>query len=150
MKLTNQITIDADRETVWRTFADRDQLSSWQPTLKSVTHKRGRRGEVGQVVEMVYTEKGRDVVMVETLTEKREPDFLAGLYESDWGHATIVNHFEPAGDDRTRWTMYSNHDFKGIGGFVSFLFRKSISARTEDWMQRFKLLVETRSADGSP
>lgn len=148
MKLRNQITIDADPETVWQLFEDRDTLPRWQPTLRSLRHRGGPKGEPGQVTELVYEEKGREVVMTETLTEKRSPDFIAGLYESDWGHATIVNHFEAVEDGRTRWTMYANHDFKGIGGFMSFLFRRSISARTEDWMQRFKLLVETSAAGG--
>lgn len=146
LKLRNEITIEADRETVWRTFDDPDYMTAWQPTLKSFTHKEGPRGEPGQVAELVYDENGREVVLTERLTEKREPDFMAGIYESDWGFATIVNHFDVIGEDRTRWTMYANHDFKGVAGFLSFLFRRSINARTEDWMQRFKLLVETEIA----
>ena len=150
LKLKNEITIDADRDTVWRTFDNPEYMTTWQPTLRSFTHRAGPRGEPGQVAELVYDENGREVVLIERLTEKREPDFMAGIYESDWAFATIVNHFDAVDDRRTRWTMYANHDFKGFAGFLSFLFRKSINARTRDWMQRFKLLVETGVAGRAP
>ena len=146
MKCRNEITIAADQVTVWRAFDNPANLRRWQPTLKAFEVKAGARGQPGQVAELTYEEKGRSVVMTETLTEKREPDFLAGTYDSAWSFATIVNHFERVSDDQTRWTIYSNHSFKGMMRFVGFLLRRPINARTDDWMQRFKLLVETEVA----
>ena len=147
MKTRNEITIDADRATVWREFDNPDNLGKWQPTLKSFTHQSGTAGEPGAVSELVYDENGREVAMTETMTERREPDFMAGIYDSAWSKVTIVNHFEVMGDNQTRWVIYANHQFKGFFRFLALFLRKSIRARTDDWMQRFKLLVETRAAD---
>ena len=146
MKTRNEITIDADRATVWREFDNTDNLGKWQPTLKSFTHRSGTPGEPGAVSELIYDENGREVTMTETMTEKREPDFMAGTYDSAWSRVTIVNHFEAAGDKQTRWVIYANHQFKGFFRIVGLFLRKSICGRTDDWMQRFKLLVETRVA----
>lgn len=146
MKTRNEITIDADRETVWREFDNADNMCEWQPTLKSFTHKSGTPGEPGAVSELVYDENGRDVTMIETMTEKRRPDFMAGSYDSAWSRAIIVNHFEAVGDEQTRWVIYANHQFKGFFRIIGLFFRKSICGRTDEWMQRFKLLVETRAA----
>ncbi len=146
MKIKTEITIDADRDTVWREFDDSDNLPKWQPTLKSFTHKSGTPGEPGAVSEVVYDENGRDVVMTETLTEKRVPDFMAGTYDSAWSTAVIVNHFESVGEGQTRWAFYANHRFKGVFKIIGWLLRRPIVSRTEDYMRRFKLLVETAVA----
>jgi uncharacterized protein YndB with AHSA1/START domain len=146
MKVQTQVLIDADRETVWRAFDNPDNMTRWQPTLKSVTHKSGDPGQPGALSELVYDENGRDVVMTERITERRDPDFLAGSYESNWGTTVIVNHFEKAGDGQTRWISYSRHSFKGVMRFLALFMRKSICKRLDDDMQRFKLLVESQVA----
>ena len=94
MKTKFEVIVGADRDTVWQAFDNPDNIVKWQPTLKSFTHKSGPRGEVGSVAELVYEEKGREIVMTETMTEKRKPDFMAGIYESKWGKTLIVNYFE--------------------------------------------------------
>ncbi len=146
MKLKTEVIIDADRATVWRLFDDAGNLHRWQPTLKSVTHKSGEPGEPDAVAELVYDEKGRDVVLTETITARRQPDFLAGTYESRWGAAVVVNQFEGTEDGRTRWTVYWNHSFRGLMKFMALFARKSIIKRTEDDAQRFKLFVESKVA----
>lgn len=147
MKVQTSITINADRETVWREFDNPDNMPKWQPSLKSFTHKSGTAGEPGAVAELVYDENGRELVMRETMTEKRKPDFMAGNYETDWGKAIIVNHFEALGDNSTQWIVYANHQFKGMMKLMAIFIKKSICTRTEDDMQRFKLLVESMVAE---
>ena len=146
MKLKTEVIIDADRDTVWRLFDNPDNLSKWQPTLKSFTHKAGNPGQSDSVSELVYDEKGREVVMTETITARREPDFLAGTYESKWGSAVVVNHFENTGDGQTRWVGYWNHRFRGVMKILSLFMAGSIRKRSQDDMQRFKLFVETELA----
>ena len=150
MKIKTEITIDVDRATVWREFDDQDNLNEWQPALKSFTTRTGTPGQPGAVTELVYNENGRNVVTIETITEKRAPDFMAASYDSRWSKAIVVNHFEAADDERTRWVMYANHRFKGVFRLVAIVLRQSISRRTDAWMQRFKLLVESRAAEKAP
>jgi len=146
LKTKFEVIISADRDTVWQAFDDPDNMVKWQPTLKSFAHKSGPRGEVGSVAELVYEENGREIVMTETITEKRKPDFMAGIYESKWGNALIVNYFASVEGNKTRWVGHANHRFKGFMKLMSLFIRKSICERTESDMQRFKLLVESQLA----
>lgn len=147
VKLRNEIVIDADQESVWAIFDDPDNMQAWQPTLESFERKSGVDGQPGAVAEFVYDENGRKVRLVETITERREPHFMAGTYESDVGNALIVNHFEDAGDGRTRWVMYANHSFRGVYRFLGIFFAGAIRKRNEEMMNNFKLLAETKRAE---
>ena len=116
MKFRHEIIIDADQRSVWETFDNPENLKAWQPTLESFTRKSGEDGQPGAVAELVYDENGRKVTLIETITERREPHFMAGTYESDAGNALIVNHFEDTGDGRSRWAMYGKHSRDGYSG----------------------------------
>ncbi len=147
MKTRHEVLIDAPRDVVWATFDDPDNMSKWQPTLTSFTPREGTPGQPGAVSELIYEEKGREVRMTETITERREPDFMAGVYTSEFGKTIIVNHFEDTGDNQTRWIVYANHFFKGMMRLMSIFFARSIRERTENDLERFKLLVESRAAE---
>jgi len=150
MKHKTEILIDADRDTVWRFFDNPDNMTRWQPTLKSFTHISGTPGQADAVSELVYDENGREVVLTETITARREPEFLGGTYESKWGTVVIVNLFEQTGDRQTRWSSNTNHVFKGFMKVMALFMRKSICDRIDADMQRFKLLVETELAKEGP
>lgn len=149
MKHKTEISIDADLATVWKMFDDPDNMMKWQPTLRSFTHQSGTPGQPDAISELVYDENGREVIMTETITARREPDFLGGTYESKWANVAIVNHFAKTGDDQTRWTMNAKYGFKGIMKIMALFMRKSICARSDTDMNRFKLLVETTVAEKS-
>lgn len=149
MKHKAEIVIDANLDTVWRMFDDPDNMTKWQPTLKSFTHKSGTPGQPDAVSELVYDENGREVVMTETITARRQPYFLGGTYESKWANVAIVNHFAEMPDNKTRWTMNSKYGFKGFMKIMALFVRKSICARSDTDMNRFKLLVETAVAGES-
>jgi uncharacterized protein YndB with AHSA1/START domain len=149
MKFRHEIVIDADQASVWAVFDDPGNMQAWQPTLESFTRRSGQDGQPGAVTELVYDENGRKVTLIETVTERREPHFMAGTYESDVGNALIVNHFEDAGDGRTRWVMYGNHSFRGMFRLLGIFFAGSIRKRNEDMMNNFKLYAETRQAECS-
>jgi len=149
MKHKTEVLIDADRATVWRMFDDPDNMTKWQPTLRSFAHKAGTPGQPDAVSELIYDENGRQVVMIETITARRAPDFLGGTYESNWGTMIIFNHFEATDDRKTRWTSNMNYQFKGFMKIMAFFMRKSICNRSDRDMNRFKLLVETPVA-GEP
>lgn len=146
MKHKTEVLIDADRDTVWRCFDNPDNMTKWQPTLRSFRHVSGTPGQPDAVSELVYDENGREVVLTETITARREPEFLGGTYDSTWGTVVIMNFFEQTDDGRTRWSSSSNHQFKGWMKFLALFMAKSICSRIDSDMQRFKLLVETEVA----
>lgn len=147
VKLKFEQIIAADRDTVWAMFDDPASMKKWQPTLESFTPKSGIPGQPDAVSELVYAEKGRKVVMTETITERRQPDFLAGIYESARGKTLIVNTFEAIDENTTRWSCWCNFAFRGFMRFMALFTMSSLRKRTEADMARFRLLVETEVAN---
>jgi carbon monoxide dehydrogenase subunit G len=149
MKHKAEIVINADRATVWRKFDNPNNLTKWQPTLKSFTHKIGTPGHLDAISELVYDEKGHEVIMTETITARREGVFRGGTYQSKLATVVVFNHFEDTEDGKTRWVSNVNYIFKGVMKLMAFFMRKSICNRTDSDMNRFKLLLETELA-GKP
>ncbi len=147
MKLKFETVIDASLDTVWAAFDNPDNKVRWQQNLESFNHVSGEPGQPGAISELKFDEKGKEVVLREAITERREPDFLAGTYDSPMGKTLIVNHFEPINDHSTRWTAWCNFAFKGLMKFMSLFISRIIRKRTETDMQRFKLMVETDRAN---
>lgn len=145
MKLNYDIVIDRDLATVWKAFDNPDNMRRWQPTLESFEPVSGKPGQPGAVSQLVYVENGRRIEMVETITERREPHFMAGTYDSGMGTAIVVNHFADAGDGNTRWTVYWNYRPKSWFRLLAPLFRGSMKKRVEDDLNRFKLFAESDS-----
>jgi hypothetical protein len=146
MKLKFEQIIDADLQTVWAAFDNPHNMARWQQNLASWMHKSGTRDQPGAVAELIYKEGKREVVLIETVTEKRQPDLFAGTYESAYGTTLIVNHFSAIDKETTRWSCWCNFSFRGIMKFLSLFLAGSIRKRTAGDMERFKLLVETDAA----
>lgn len=146
MKLTYEVVIEADRRAVWALFDDRDKLQRWQPALQSVRHVSGEPGRPGAVTELTYNEGVRKVVVTETITERRQPDFVAATYAAPYGVSLIVNRFEETDGDATRWSVWCNTRFRGLMKAMALFIGGSLRRRTESDMQRFKLLVESEAA----
>lgn len=149
MKLRLETVIDADLETVWAAFDNPDNMRRWQQNLQAFRHVSGEPGQPGAISELVYDENGRKVIMKETITERRQPDFLTGIYETPMGKTLIVNHFEAIGDNSTRWTAWCNFTFRGLMKITSLFVAGMIRKRSESDMQRFKLMVETDQASAA-
>ena len=143
MKLKYEISIDAGLENVWAAFDNPDNMVRWQQGLQSYNHKSGTPGHPGSQGELVFDEKGKKVVLQETITERRKPVFMAGMYESDYGSTLVVNHFEAIDENTTRWVSWCNFRFSGIMRFMSLFIGGAIRRRTEGDMERFKLMVES-------
>jgi hypothetical protein len=147
MKLKFETVIDASLDIVWAAFDNPANMSRWRQNLVSFDHISGEPGQPGAISELKYDEKGKELLMRETITERREPDFLAGVYDSRMGKTLIVNHFEVVDENATRWTSWCNFAFTGFMKFTSLFVSGMIRRRTEADMQRFKLMVETDQAN---
>jgi len=146
MKIRSEVIIDATLKEIWRIFDNPDNMTKWQPTLKSFRTIEGEQGQPGAISELIYEENGREFRMIEHVTERREPYFMAGTYASDWGTAIVVNQFEDVGMGRTRWVAWWNHRSRGFMRFLSPFMKRSMANRLDDDMQRFKLMVESESS----
>ena len=146
MKLNFEQTIDANLRTVWVPFNTSSNKRRWQQNFESYTHKSGDPGQPGAVAELTFNENGKMLIVNETITESREPDFLSAIYESRYSSTIIVNHFESIDENTARWTAWCNFTFKGFMKIMVLFIAGTIRKRTEDDMHRFKLLVETDEA----
>lgn len=146
MKLKFEKVIGADRQAVWSAFDNVDNMPRWQQNFESFSPVSGEAGQVGAVAEVVFNENGRKVVLKETITERREPDLLAGTYEGGGATTLIVNHFEAIEDGQTRWTAWCNFSFRGFMKVASLFVAGRIRKRTDGDMERFKLMVESDQA----
>ncbi len=147
MKIKVEAEIRASRDFVWAVFDNPDNLPRWQPTLESFTHQTGEAGQPRVSSELVYNENGKKITMTETVTERRKPQFMAGIYESARTTSLIVIHLEEIDDNTTRFVSYTNMKFKGIMRILSVFVGNSVRIRAEADLNRFKLLVETDAAD---
>lgn len=146
MKHKAEIIINAPRDRVWSLFDSTNNMYKWQPTLESFEHISGEPGQPGAVSKLTYNENGRKIVLTESINERREPDFLAGIYESDFGTNTIVNHLESLDEGTTKWTVWCNFRFRGLMKLLSIFMRRSIRRRTDEDLQRFKEFAESPDA----
>ncbi len=146
MKIKVEAEIRASRDFVWAVFENPDNLTRWQPTLESFTPQTGEVGQPGATSELVYNENGKKITMIETVTERQKPQFMAGIYDSARATSLIVIHLEEIDDNTTRFVSYTNMKFKGIMKIMSVFVAKSIRDRAEADLNRFKLLVETDAA----
>ena len=148
MKLKFTIDIDADRDAVWAALDNTENFGRWQQNFSAYRHCSGTPGHPGAVAELVFDEGGRQVVLTETITERRQPDFFAATYEADHGTTLIVNHFDAIDDHHTRWTSWCSFSFRGWMKWLALFMVGKIRKRTEGDLQRFKLMVESDLAAG--
>ena len=146
MKQKFEVTIDASKEKVWAAMDNPGNMARWQSGLVSYEPTSGEPGQVGSTGELVFNENGKHVVLVETVTERREPDFFAGTYEADHGTTIVVKHFESIDENTTRWTLWCNFQFNGLMRFMAIFIAGAMRKRTQGDMERFKLMVETDEA----
>jgi len=146
MKFNLHVDIDVSRAEAWWAWEDHALLSQWQPTLQSVEHKSGVRGQPGAVAELTYSVKGRSVIVRQTITERRQPDFRAAVYDTHAAKMLVVDTFETNEDGGTRWTSWVNVTFRGMMRFLAVFTADSVRKQVDADMQRFKLLAETRAA----
>ncbi|MGI9262844.1 MAG: SRPBCC family protein [Woeseiaceae bacterium] len=149
MKLNYEIEIDAGVDVVWSAFTTPANMGRWMQNFESFAPKSGEPGQPGATAEIAFDENGKRVVMLETITERRDPDFLAGTYDTAHGTTLIVNHFEAIDDNHTRWVSWCNFTFTGFMRFMSLFISGAIRKRTEGDMERFKLMVESDLASSN-
>ena len=148
MNFKHEIEIDADRNVVWRAFDDLDVRSRWQAGFQSARILAGEAGHPGAVLKVTLRQGGRTRQVIEEVTERREPDFLATRADDGNGRATTVYHFEALEGDRTRWVIYTGYVARGLKRLVAPFRKQSIGDAIEDTLNRFKLVVESDSKSG--
>lgn len=143
MKFQIEMTIDKSRQEVWDTFDSSENSMKWQPTLKSFERVSGEPGQPGAVSKLTYNENGREVILMETITRRQEPEAFDGTYEGAGVINHIKNNFIEIADGKTKWVMETEFQFQSLPmRLLGPLMKGSFAKRTEQDMQRFKELAE--------
>jgi uncharacterized membrane protein len=150
MKFRHEIEIDADRDAVWRAFDNLDARSRWQAGFRSAEILSGEAGQPGAVLGVTLEQDGRTRQVIEQVTERREPDFLATQADDGNGRATTVYHFEALAGDRTRWVIYTGYVTHGLKRLIAPFFKQAIGKAIDDTLNRFKLVVESDMKGDAP
>jgi hypothetical protein len=143
MHLAFDYVLGRKREEVWKAFDNPDNMKKWQPTLAAFEPMVGTPGQEGAVSKLTYREDGRQIVLMETITIRREPEEYGGTYESDMATSVIHNRFEPDGPWTTRWNITIDFRFRGLWRLLGPLFKGAIARRTRADLERFKILLES-------
>ena len=96
--------------------------------------------------KIIDDREGPGIPIIESVTDRREPHFMAGTCETPTGSAVVVNHFEAIDANKSRWSIYANHTFKGIYKVLGMFYAGSIRKSSEETMNNFKLFAETEQA----
>ncbi|MBL8849347.1 MAG: SRPBCC family protein [Planctomycetaceae bacterium] len=142
MKFDFIFELEVPRESAWRAFDNPANLFKWQQGLVSYDHVSGPPGQVGSVSELLHREGGHEVKLVETVTIRREPEELAGTYDSSHGRTTMVNHFAELSPGRTLWTVEVQVQLSGMAKFMGPMLKGVIENRVKHDCERFKSLLE--------
>lgn len=142
MKYTTEVTIDLPRERVIELFDSTENLTKWQPTLKSFDHLEGDPGQPGAKSKLVYDDSRRTIEMVETITHRDLPDAFHGTYETKGVWNSFENYFHAEGD-KTRWVTHSDFRFSGFMMLVGLVGGAAFRKETLATMNRFKEFAES-------
>ena len=145
MKFKLELPIHKSRAEVWKAFDDPAKMKVWQPSLIRFEPVSGTPGQPGAVSKLIYRENEREFTLMETITQRREPDLFHGVYENPFAENSIHNEFIDQGDGQTLWVMETKYKFKTlIMKILGPLLKKNYVARTKRDMQRFKEMVESQ------
>ncbi len=141
MKYSTEITINLPRDRVIELFDDPDNLSKWQPGLKSFEHLSGEAGLPGAKSKLVYDMNGRRIEMIETIIRRNLPDEFSGTYEAKGVWNEVANYFYDEGG-KTRWV--TEHEFKlsGLMALFGIFMGGSFKKQSQKTMDDFKAFAE--------
>ncbi len=145
LSFTTEVVLERPIRDVWRAFDSVENMKVWQPTLQSFETVSGTPGQPGAVSRLTYLEGKRRIVLTESITERREPEYFAGSYDRGMAENRIANHFVAVDPTRTQWRMECEFVFRGFWKLLTPLFRGAIEKRTRQDVHRFKECLEAGS-----
>ena len=147
MKYTSEILINLPLSKVIELFDSTDNLSQWQPGLKSFTHLEGEPGEVGARSELVYEGRKSDLVMTETIRTKQLPEQFHMSYKARGVYNEVENWFSEKEPGLTHWRTENYFRFGGIMMLMVPFMKQAFIHNTTLNMDRFKIFAEGKEKD---
>jgi len=142
MEYSCSVEIDLPRDRVVALFDDPDNLVNWQKGFVSLTHVSGVAGRTGAKSELVYKMGKRDIVMVETITERNLPDTFSASYEAKGVWNSVENRFSETEAGHTIWHMDTLFKCTGFMRIMATLMPGMFRKQSNQMMRDFKAFAE--------
>ncbi len=143
MKYTLELTLDLPLDRVIELFDSSENLSKWQPGLKTFEPLSGEPGQAGAKSRLVYDENGRRIEMVETIIKRDLPDEFSALFEAKGVKNWTTNRFYADGPEKTRWVMDNEFKLSGLMALMGIFMRGTFPKETMKHMNQFKTFAES-------
>ena len=149
MKFTGSVDNDRPRQVVADLFADLDNRTEYQDGFEGWELVSGTPGEDGAVYKLHYSNRGRPMLLTETVVANRLPDSYEAFYEHSHMDNTLTTTFTALNDNRTRYEI--DGEYTALRGFMpnlmSRLFPGLFTKQAQKWLDNFKVFAE-RQATG--
>ena len=145
MKYTVEVDIDLPVAQVIQLFDNTENMYKWMEGLQSFEALEGTPGEVGAKSKMLFKTGKREIEMVETITAKNLPQEFSATYEAGSVWNLVENHFEPKGENQTRYISVQEFRFTGFMKLMGMLMPGAFKKQTLSHMNAFKSFAESQS-----
>lgn len=145
MKFAGSLTINKSRQVVTELFTDPSHMHKYQDGFKRKELQSGIENKKGAISMIYFDQKGRKMVLKETIINNNLPLSFKALYEHKHMDNTMVCNFEELDGQSTLF----NYEFEyiKIKSFVSKVMMKLVPSMFQKpahrWMRQFKNFVET-------
>lgn len=141
MKYTVSVIINRKREEVSDTLRSRKAAFEWMKGLKSFDLIEGKLEEDNSKYKMVFTNKGKETVMYETINRFAPP----GVFDTTYTAGKVVNYCENKlieQEDQTKYEMTTSFEFPFPMNLFIWMFKPMFKKETLKGMLDFKNYLE--------
>jgi uncharacterized protein YndB with AHSA1/START domain len=145
MRYTQEIVIDAPRDTVVALFTDPSGFKEWQPGLECYELVSGEQAQTGAKAELTTRAGSRVTGMTETVEDNSLPDEMSVVYETHGVWNRSINRFSEESPASTKWVSDNEFRFEGARKLLG-LMEGSFEKESRTTMELFKAFVEKSTA----
>ncbi len=148
MKYQNQITINANRDTVIELLDNPENMKHWQRGLVSYETLGEEPTGVGTQMKLSYKIGKRDVEMLETIVSYDFPGRFDATYDAKGVWNLVKNYFKENDAGQTVWTADCEFKFSGFMRVISWIMPKSMFKKQScQYLEDFKKFVESQQGE---
>ncbi len=144
VKFTCSVTIDKPKKLVANLFADPNNLAHYQDGFIKKQIISGIEGEEGAISDMYYKMNRREMVITETITSNKLPDYFRGLYTHKHMDNFMISKFKSINEEQTLYEAEIEYtEFRGIiPKLMAKFFPSMFEKQVQKWLDNFKIFAE--------
>ena len=142
-KYSVSVEVDVPIEEVWEVYMDESRMDEWLTGFRSMETIEGEPLTVGSKHRLVFEERGKEVVLVETVRVIDPPREFAFDLEHELMNSTMSVTLESIGDDKTRLiSQTATSSPKLLWKIIMPFMTPQMRKRHRGDLERLKALIE--------